>query len=298
MKKIQLALSPKTDASRAVTRKLCEQWEVRQRAMEKIRLSPVLETDVMRTWTKKWCEQRETMLQALERNRLPMFSVTDIVKPYAKELLRYEPLARASDKRRLPRPTTVNDSQSLSLTFGTLAQPGKVQVAFRCGSQRIAKVMPKKSAHAAYTKSRILFFIGIVHEDLCSFVEEVMYEKFGVDWKKGIPRRVRQRCEQDQSRYASSASTPNSLLAYATFRDLSSTICLDTNWEQAFKPLFLERDIVKGSLCWLYTIRNIAVHGPFVSKEDQERLVLEAKHLDGVLQEFRKIARSRAISSG
>lgn len=266
--------------------------------MEKARLSPTPETDVRRTLAKKRREQEETIWQALERNRLSIFSVTDIVKLYAKELPRYEPAVQASDKWRLPGPTTANNSRSLSLIFDALAQLGKVQIVCRYGDQRIAKIVPKKSAYAAYAKGCVLCFIGIVHEDLFSFVEEVMHGKFGADWEKEIPRKVRRHCEQDQSRYASSASTPNSLLAHATFRDLSNIICSDMNWGQVFKGIFLEQDIVKGSLCWLHTIRNTAAHGLSVSKEDQERLVLEAKHIDGVLQKFRKMTRSSAISSG
>ena len=238
------------------------------------------------------------MRQMLERTRQSVFEATDIVEFYAKELPRREPVVRASEKLQPSRSKRTNNNQGLSLIFDTSPQRENARIVFKHGDQQITIIEPTKSAYEIDGRRNVGSLVEIVQKRLRSCIETAMYKQFGLDWEERIPRKVRGRCERHRNWHASAVSTPNSLLAYAAFNDLCAIICSDESWDKVFQKFFLEREFIQGSLCWFKKIRDSAAHGHSISEDEQQRLLVEAKYILGVLKEIRKIIRVSVISSG
>ena len=206
-------------------------------------------------------------------------------------------LERLLSARRLPISTT-SDGRDLSLTFNSTPHSDDMQIVCGWCDQEIVITESAKSAYEVYIRGNVSCLVDIVYKRLCSCIETALHEQFGPDWQEKIPRKIRASCKGYRNRNVSFVTVSHSLLSYGTFKDLSDLICLEAYWEPVFQSIFLDRDIVKGSLHWFSIVRDSAAHGRSVSKENQERVFLEAKHILSILEKSERNLTGAAINSG
>ena len=265
-------------------------WELTsQRALMGLRFPALVAADPIELVVEAWRRWELAAKPMFGKLQFPTLPKVEILKSEAEAQREWDLVQKQllSDLR-FPI-STPSDGQKLSLTFSSAPQAGDTQIVFRCGDQQITIIESTESAYGVYTRGIVRCLVDILYKRLCSCIETAMHEQFGPDWQERIPKKVRDSCERYRSRDVNFETASNSLLSYGTFKDLCALICLEANWKHAFRNIFLDRDLVKGSFRWFSIVRDKAAHGRSVSRRDRERVFREATHILSILEKSERI---------
>ena len=111
-------------------------------------------------------------------------------------------------------------------------------------------------------------------------VEETLAKLAGPNWiKRRVGQTVRQRWEkrQEEDRIAGQPTYPP--IHYADFMDLADIIGRKDNWDEAFKPIFRNREDFMVSLRRLHPVRKAIAHSRPLGRSDVLYLFAEATRI-------------------
>jgi hypothetical protein len=106
-------------------------------------------------------------------------------------------------------------------------------------------------------------------------------------WKERVPQGVRATCEARKKEgdlpYPWFSSREYDPICYADFHDYVTVIKKHDNWEQAFKRIFKDIEIVSGKLRELEPMRNKIAHSRDLQADEVDLLELYAKHIKSAI---------------
>jgi hypothetical protein len=108
-------------------------------------------------------------------------------------------------------------------------------------------------------------------------------------WKERIPRDVQERArirkEGNEKQWPWHADKDLPLIFYVDFTDYAKIIVTKDNWEQVFKQIFREKDIILAKLKELEPVRNAIAHVRDLSHTQLQKLKLYSEDIISCIQE-------------
>ena len=113
-------------------------------------------------------------------------------------------------------------------------------------------------------------------------------------WKERIPSNIRENCEQRKKEgdlpYPWSPQADQDRIFYADFADYRTIIKKRDNWEQAFRKIFKDKEMIASKLTELEPIRRAIAHSRDLQAGDIDTLDLYSQHIMSAIARVRTSA--------
>ena len=116
--------------------------------------------------------------------------------------------------------------------------------------------------------------LAILENRLRFFIKDKLEEKYGSSWWDYIPKKVKENIEYKKTNGATGwhIQLPKSDIQYTEFTDLIKIIKNQDNWDNIFKPIFHEQNLIETPLTLLEIPRNTIAHSNVLSNDMLEQL--------------------------
>lgn len=119
-----------------------------------------------------------------------------------------------------------------------------------------------------------------LEQSIRHIVEKTLIELDGTNWiRRRVPEPIRKRWEERQEEDRSFERPVYALIQYADFMELADIVGKSDNWDEAFKPIFRNRDDFITSLRRLHPVRKAIAHSRPLARADALTLVTEATRI-------------------
>lgn len=115
-------------------------------------------------------------------------------------------------------------------------------------------------------------------------VEKCLKDLAGEKWvKQRVPQQIRERWKERQDEAHADGCPIYDLIQYSDFMDVTDIVCQSDNWNEAFKPIFRNKDDFRVSMQRIHPIRKALDHTRPLCRSDILILVAEATRILGAL---------------
>lgn len=117
------------------------------------------------------------------------------------------------------------------------------------------------------------------------FIDHTMTKVHGSAWPaRRLPKEKVTAWEKLSQQLKQHTTRTFPILAFLQFTDYEMMICQEDNWNEVFYSIFKSREYLRESLQRLYPIRNDAMIGRPITKQDELLLYVETKRLIGAIE--------------